>query len=83
MTFAKLQKLLKGAIKAIANAKIQHSTNAKLIAAKETQKRRNKRSKKNYGFARVIDVELIKEREAKYKVQTFEEVWKDLLCVKP
>jgi hypothetical protein len=83
VTFAKLQKLLKGATKAIANAKIQHSTNAELIAAKETQKRCNKRSKKNYGFARVMDAELIEEREAEYKAQTFKEVWKDLLRVKP
>jgi hypothetical protein len=35
--FAKLNKLLKGASKAIANAKIQHSTHAELIAAKENQ----------------------------------------------
>jgi hypothetical protein len=50
IVFAKLKKLLKGATKAIANAKIQHSTNAKLVAAKETQKRCNKCLKKNYRF---------------------------------
>jgi hypothetical protein len=49
--FAKLKKLLKGATKAFANAKMQHSTNAELVAAKETQKRCNKRSKKNYRYA--------------------------------
>jgi len=79
----KLKKLLKGATKAIANAKIQHSQNAELIAAKETQKRCNKRSKKNYGFARVMDAELIEERETEYKAQTFEEARKDLYKIKP
>jgi hypothetical protein len=49
--YARLKKLLKGATKAIANAKIQHSTNAELVSAKETQKRRGKRFRKNYGFA--------------------------------
>jgi hypothetical protein len=38
-TLIKLKTLLKGATKAIANAKIQHTTNAKLIAAKEVKKR--------------------------------------------
>jgi hypothetical protein len=51
VNFAKLKKFLKGATKAIDNAKIQQSTYAELLATKETEKRRNKRSKENYGFA--------------------------------
>jgi len=58
-TLLKLKKLLKGATKAITNAKIQHTTNAELIAAKEVKKRRGKRSKENYSFARVLDAKLI------------------------
>ena len=74
MIYARLKKLLKGATKAIANAKIQHSTNAELVSAKETQKRCGKHSRKNYGFAWVMDAELIKEREIEYKTQAFKEV---------
>ena len=38
-TLVRLKKLLKGATKAITNAKIQHTTNAELLAAKEVKKR--------------------------------------------
>jgi hypothetical protein len=50
IVFSKLKKLMKSTTKAIANAKFQHSTNAELVAAKETQKRCNKRFKKNYRY---------------------------------
>jgi hypothetical protein len=71
--YARLKKLLKGTTKAVANARIQHFTNAKLVSAKETQKRCSKRSKKIYRFAQVMDAELIKEREIEHKTQAFEE----------
>jgi hypothetical protein len=82
-TLLKLKKLLKGATKAMTNAKIQHTTNAELIAAKEVKKRRGKRSKENYGFARVLDAELIQERENETKEKKFDAAWKELNRIKP
>jgi hypothetical protein len=82
-TLLKLKKLLKGAIKAMTNAKIQHTTNAKLIAAKEVKKRQGKRSKENYGFAQVLDAELIQERENETKEKKFDAAWKELNRIKP
>jgi hypothetical protein len=60
-----IQKLCKGASKAIANVSIQHTTNIDLIEAELTKKKRaNRKRGKNYAFGRVLNEETIKEREA-------------------
>jgi predicted acetyltransferase len=62
--FYKIQKLCKGASKAIANVSIQRTTNIDLIEAELTKKRANRKRGKNYVFGRVLNEETIKEREA-------------------
>jgi hypothetical protein len=62
-----IQKLRKGASKAMANASIQRTANVDLVEAKLRNKKRSNRPKsKNYGFARVLNEETIKEREDFY-----------------
>ena len=63
VTCKKLKKLTKGSTEAITNAKIQSITNAELLTAKEVKKRRNKRLKEKNGRARVLDAELLQERQ--------------------
>ena len=82
-TLMRIKKLMKGATKSIANTKIQQATNAELVAAKETKRRRGKRSKENYGFARVMDAELIKERELDWRFEKYEDALKGLLRMGP
>jgi hypothetical protein len=68
-----IQKLYKGASKAIANALIQRTANVDLIEAKLRNKKRSNRAKgKNYGFAYVLNEETIKEREEFY---LFKDYW--------
>jgi len=68
-----IQKLCKGASKAIANVSIQRTTNIDLIEAELTKKKRANRKKgKNYAFGRVLNEETIKEREAFVQ---FKEYW--------
>ena len=55
-----IQKLRKGASKAIANSIIQRTTNVKLITAKMTKKKQSNQQKgKNYGFGRVLNAETL------------------------
>jgi len=62
-----IQKLRKRALKAIANASIQHTANVDLIKAELRNKKRSNQAKgKNYGFARVLNKETIKEQEEFY-----------------
>jgi hypothetical protein len=80
-TLLKLQKLSKGASKAIANAFIQRTTNVDLITAELTKKKRsNRKNEQNYAYGRVLNKETIQEREDYCKLQ---EVWKDLARVQP
>jgi DDE superfamily endonuclease len=68
-----IQKLRKGASKALANVSIQRTTNVGLIEAELTKKKRSNREKgKNYTFGRVLNKETIKERQAFAK---FKEHW--------
>ena len=77
----KIQKLRKGACKAIANASIQRTANVDLITAELTKKKRSNRQKgKNYSYGCVLDMEVIQEREAYCKLR---DVWKDLACIQP
>lgn len=67
-----IQKLRKGALKAIANALIQRTTNMDLIKAKLRNKKRSNRAKgKNYSFACVLNEETIKEREEFYSFKDY------------
>jgi hypothetical protein len=76
-----IQKLSKGASKAIANASIQRTTNVDLITAELTRKKRSNRQKnKNYAYGRVLNEEIIQEREAYCK---FQDVWRDLSRIQP
>ena len=60
-----IQKLWKGAAKAIANASIQRTTNVDLIEAELTKKKQSDRGKgKSYAFGHMLNKETIKEREA-------------------
>jgi hypothetical protein len=61
-----LNKVGKGACQALANAQIQRSTNIQLLAALEQKKQRANRSNEHYGFARVMDFDVIKERQAEF-----------------
>jgi len=59
-----IQKLRKGASKAIADSVIQRTTNVELITAEMTKKKQSNRQKgKNYGFRRVLNAKTLRERE--------------------
>jgi hypothetical protein len=76
-----IQKLCKGASKAIANVSIQRTTNIDLIEAKLTKKKRaNRKRGKNYAFGRVLNEETIKEREAFVE---FKEYWTQIPKCQP
>ena len=76
-----IQKLRKGASKAIADSIIQRTTNVKLITAKITKKKQLNRQKgKNYGFGRVLNAETLREREG---FCLFQEYWAHLSRCQP
>jgi hypothetical protein len=61
--FEHIRKLAKGACKAIANIKIQQSTNAELLEAVAQNTRRGKRTAEHYRIAQVMNLDIVQERE--------------------
>ena len=78
-----IQKLRKGACKAIADRTVQQLTNAELIAAAKQQRKRHNRIHENYSYARVMDLEVVKEREVAAKSKVLQAAWQALLNINP
>ena len=68
-----IQKLSKVACKAIADSQIQRTTIAEILAAAKQKKK--KQSHEHYGYARVMDLEVVKEREEVAKEKGFRAHW--------
>jgi len=71
----RIQKLSKGASFAFANAFIQSSTNTELLSVIAQKKERANRLNENYGLGRVMNAEVLYEREVGRKQEYFELVW--------
>ena len=59
MILQHIRKLAKGACKAIANVKIQQSTNGELLKAIAQNNQRSKRTGEHYGLAQVINLDVV------------------------
>ncbi len=68
-----LQKVGKATIRVMANSVIHSTTNAELIEHNRRQERKSKRAKGNYGIARIMNEEVIKERRERQR----EQLWKE------
>jgi hypothetical protein len=68
-----LAKISKAACHVLTNVFIQCSTNAELVATAKSK--HQKRSRQYYGQARVMNIEVVKEREAKAAEKAIEITW--------
>jgi hypothetical protein len=76
-----LAKIGKAACSVLADAFIQRSTNAELVAA--TKSKYQKRTRQHYSQARVMNMEVVREREAKAAEKAIEIAWRDLAKITP
>jgi hypothetical protein len=81
-TVLKIQKLCKGASRAIADVSIQRATNVDLITAELTKKKRSSRQRdhQHHTFGRVLNESTLRERESFCQ---FQDVWKELSRIRP
>jgi len=71
-----LKKLTKGACKAFATAIAHHITNGRLLEVAKEEKQKGKRRKgKDCGFARVIGIEVLEQREKEAIDKAISKVW--------
>jgi hypothetical protein len=78
-----ISKLSKAACRAIADAHIQRSTNIELVKAAKAKPRKRSSTRENYGQARVMDMEVVKEREAKIAEKAIQNAWQHLSKITP
>jgi hypothetical protein len=78
-----IQKLSKVASKAMANAITQSVTNSELLTALKHKKSRSNRSNEHYGYGRVMNLDVIKEREAKVGEKSLKVAWDALMRLGP
>jgi hypothetical protein len=76
-----LAKIGKAAYSVLADVFIQRSTNAELVAA--TKSKYQKCTRQHYSQARVMNIEVVKEREAKAAEKAIEITWQDLAKITP
>jgi hypothetical protein len=76
-----LAKIEKAVYSILADIFIQHSTNTELVAA--TKSKYQKYTRQHYSQARIINIEVVKERKAKAAEKAIEIAWQDLAKIIP